>query len=98
MTRMLVLNRLCMYHGTMFTGMVTRAAVRGTVRSVSTHRSHPRAAQGRSIRREVAARKAERDAEQRLAEVQAQIAAIDEKAAKLTGMARLRYQVLTGQF
>ena len=82
-----------MYHGAMFTGMVTRAAVRGTVRSVSTHRSHPRAAQGRSIRREVAARKA--DAQ--IADLRAQIAAIDAEAEKLTGMARLRYQVLTGQ-
>ena len=82
-----------MYHGTMFTGMVARAAVRGTVRSVSTRRSHPRAAQGRSIRREVAARKA--DAQ--IADLQAQIAAIDAEAEKLTGMARLRYQVLTGQ-
>jgi len=85
-----------MYHGTMFTGMLTRAAIRGTVRSTRTRRTHPKAAQGRCIRREVAARKAAA-ADKRIAELNAQIAAIDEKAAKLTGMARLRYQVLTGQ-
>lgn len=97
MLSVLVLNSLCMYHGTMFTGMLTRAAIRGTVRSTRTRRTHPKAAQGRCIRREVAARKAaELDA--RIAGLQAQIAEIDARAEKLTGMARLRYQVLTGQF
>ena len=76
--------------------MLTRAAIRGTVRAARTRRSHPRAAQGRCIRREVAARKAAA-AGQRIAEMQAQIAAIDEKASKLTGMARLQYLVSTGQ-
>ena len=73
--------------------MAARAAIRGTVRTTRTHRSHPRAARGHSIRREVAARKA--DAQ--IADLRAQIAAIDAEAEKLTGMARLRYQVLTGQ-
>jgi hypothetical protein len=82
----------------MFTGMVTRAAVRGTVRSTRTGRSHPKAAQGRCIRREVAARKAAASNAARLADLQAQIAALDAKAAALAPMARLRYQVLTGQF
>ena len=96
MRSVLVLNPLSMYHGLMITGMVARAAVRSTVRSTRTRRTHPKAAQGRCIRREVAARKAAAAAE-RIAVAQALIAELDARAAKLPPMQRLRYQVLTGQ-